>query len=91
VITDIGAILRTPSAGEVEFVVIGGVAGTIHGSARGTFDLDDHLVRREAFGVTVRCVDLPTLIHLKRAAGRAKDLEAIAELEKLRIERGDRA
>jgi predicted nucleotidyltransferase len=31
----------------------------------------------------VRCVDLPTLIRLKRAAGRPKDFEAIAELEAL--------
>ena len=37
----------------------------------------------EAFGVKFRCVDLPTLIKLKRAAGRPKDLEAIAELEAL--------
>lgn len=29
------------------------------------------------------CVDLKTLIRLKRAAGRPKDLEAIAELEVL--------
>jgi hypothetical protein len=40
----------------------------------------------EAFGVKFRCVDLPTLIKLKRAAGRPKDLEAIAELEALREE-----
>ncbi|NUP89373.1 MAG: hypothetical protein HUU25_06075 [Candidatus Sumerlaeia bacterium] len=35
----------------------------------------------EIHGVTCRCVDLPTLIHLKRAAGRPKDSEAVAELE----------
>jgi hypothetical protein len=29
-------------------------------------------------------VDLETLIHLKRAAGRPKDIERIAELEVLR-------
>jgi hypothetical protein len=29
------------------------------------------------------CVDLATLIRLKRAAGRPKDLEAVAELELL--------
>jgi hypothetical protein len=33
--------------------------------------------------LAVLCVDLPTLIRLKRAAGRPKDLEAIAELEAL--------
>ena len=31
----------------------------------------------------IDCVDLPTLIRLKRAAGRPKDFEAIAELELL--------
>jgi predicted nucleotidyltransferase len=39
------------------------------------------------FGASFRCVDLPTLIHLKRAAGRPKDFEAIAELEALLEER----
>ena len=34
-------------------------------------------------GLEFRCVDLPTLVGLKRAAGRPKDLEAIAELERL--------
>jgi len=34
-----------------------------------------------AFGRTVRCLTLPKLIEVKRAAGRPKDFEAIAELE----------
>ncbi len=38
---------------------------------------------RQLFGLEVRFVDLETLIHLKRAAGRPKDLERIAELEAL--------
>lgn len=33
------------------------------------------------FGMAIDVVTLPQLIHLKRAAGRPKDLEAIAELE----------
>jgi predicted nucleotidyltransferase len=41
----------------------------------------------EAFGVRFRCVTLEQLIRLKRAAGRPKDLEAIAELEALLDER----
>lgn len=41
----------------------------------------------EAFGYRFRVVDLPTLLHLKRAAGRPKDLELIAELETLLEER----
>jgi len=39
------------------------------------------------FGVVCLCPDLETLIALKRAAGRPKDLETIAELESLRDER----
>jgi len=33
------------------------------------------------FGIECRCVTLPRLILLKRAAGRPRDLDAIAELE----------
>lgn len=140
---------------EVEFIVIGGVAGAVHGAARGTFDLDivyrrstenlnrlvkalqpgrprlrgadsglpfvfdvrtlkaglnftlttdlgdidllgevtgggdyeelmNHAERHEAFGYAFRVVTLAKLIELKRAAGRRKDLEAIAELELIR-------
>jgi predicted nucleotidyltransferase len=140
--------------GEIEFILIGGVAGNILGSARLTFDVDvvyersianlkrvadvlkpyqpylrgappglpftldvatlrnglnftlttklgdldllgevvggggyrdllPHTFVVEAFGVKFKCVDLPTLIKLKRAAGRPKDLESIAELQAL--------
>jgi hypothetical protein len=140
--------------GDIEFILIGGVAGNIHGAARLTFDVDvvydrskanlerianvlkqeqpylrgappglpfvldvstlrnglnftlttrlgdldllgevvggggyrdllPHTFTVEAFGVKFRCVDLPTLIKLKRAAGRPKDLESIAELQAL--------
>ena len=41
----------------------------------------------QAFGVLCRVVTLEKLIHLKRAAGRPKDLEAIAELHALIEER----
>ncbi|MFN8095416.1 MAG: hypothetical protein U0599_24910 [Vicinamibacteria bacterium] len=40
------------------------------------------------FGMVCRCLDLDGLIHVKRAAGRPKDLEVIAELEALKEERG---
>jgi predicted nucleotidyltransferase len=43
----------------------------------------------ELFGVECRCLSLRSLIEVKRAAGRPKDLEAIAELEAILEERGD--
>ena len=42
-----------------------------------------HTVEVEIFGHRCRCLDLPALIRAKRAAGRPKDLEALAELEAL--------
>jgi hypothetical protein len=50
-------------------------------------DLLQHTFNVEAFGVRFKCVDLPTLIKLKRAAGRPKDLESLAELQALLEER----
>jgi hypothetical protein len=40
-------------------------------------------VVQSAFGTGCSVVTLPRVIQLKRAAGRAKDLEVIAELEAL--------
>ena len=42
-----------------------------------------HTVEVEIFGQQCRCLDLPALIRAKRAAGRPKDLEALAELEEI--------
>ena len=54
----------------------------------GTYeDLLAHTSPLELFGIRCLCVDLETLIQIKRAAGRPKDLEAIAELEILREQR----
>jgi len=44
-------------------------------------DLVAHTVEMTAFAVTCRYVTLPTLIALKRAAGRPRDFDAVAELE----------
>jgi len=44
----------------------------------------------EMFGLRCRCLELDKLIDVKRAAGRPKDLEAIAELEAIREERRKR-
>ena len=43
-----------------------------------------HTFELQLFGVKCRCLDLSTLIRVKRAAGRPKDFEVIAELEGLR-------
>lgn len=40
----------------------------------------------EVAGVTCQCLALERLIAVKRAAGRAKDLEVVAELEQIRSE-----
>jgi hypothetical protein len=101
VAADFGGLLRTLRAGDVDFIVVGGVAGAAHGLARATYDLLGELtggggyedllsdsVEAEAYGVTCRFLGLERLIAVKRAAGRPKDLEAIAELEALEEERG---
>lgn len=49
-------------------------------------DLLPHTIAITAFGREIRVLDLPWLIHVKRAAGRPKDLEVIAELEALEEE-----
>ena len=45
-------------------------------------------VRIEVFGMSCLCLSLPQLIRVKRAAGRPRDLEALAELEAIQEERG---
>ncbi|MBA3457353.1 MAG: hypothetical protein H0T42_30005 [Deltaproteobacteria bacterium] len=70
----------TTSAGDLDLL----------GEATGGGSYDALLPRtevREMFGLGVRFVDLETLIYLKRAAGRPKDLERIAELEAIAEER----
>lgn len=44
----------------------------------------------DVMGLHVRCVNLETLIQLKRAAGRSKDLEALAELQTILASRKGR-
>jgi hypothetical protein len=72
--------------GDVEFVLIGGLAGMAHGSARATVDVDV-VYRRTPDNIDrlARCLQ-PHAPYL-RAAGRPKDLEAIAELEALQEEK----
>jgi hypothetical protein len=49
-----------------------------------------HSRELEMFGLRCRCLELDKLIEVKRAAGRPKDLEAVAELEAIREERRKR-
>lgn len=69
----------TTTLGDVD--LLGEVAGG------GYEQLLPHSIEIEAFGVKCRCVTLERLIQLKRAAGRPKDLEVIAELQALLEER----
>ena len=71
--------LRT-SAGPIDLL------GEITGG--GTYaELLPSTLEVELFGLAVRCLELDKLIETKRAAGRPKDFEAIAELEALLDER----
>ena len=54
----------------------------------GYADLIPHSIAIRAFDRDLLLLDLPWLIRVKRAAGRPKDLEVIAELEALIEEHG---
>jgi len=155
--TDYGRLIGALAKGRVDFIIIGGVAATAHGSPRFTLDVDvsysraaenlerivralkpldpyfrgappglpfdwsaqtlqrglnftlitsagsidllgeivgggtyddllPHSAAMRMFGRDVRVLDLDALIRAKRAAGRPKDFEAVAELEALREE-----
>jgi hypothetical protein len=70
----------TTSHGDVDLL------GEITGGGRYE-DLLPHTLELQVFGVPARCLGLEKLIAVKRAAGRPKDLEAVAELEALWEER----
>jgi predicted nucleotidyltransferase len=71
----------TTTAGEID--LLGEVTGG--GSYN---DLIRHTIEITLFTHRTRCLNLEWLIATKRAAGRPRDLEAIAELEALREEIG---
>ena len=50
-------------------------------------ELKSETIRIEVAGAACMCLSLGRLIEVKRAAGRPKDLEAIAELEQILEER----
>jgi hypothetical protein len=49
-------------------------------------DLFPHTIVLQPFGIECRCLTLSRLIQVKRALGRPKDLDAIAELEAINDE-----
>jgi hypothetical protein len=70
----------TTSLGDVDLLgeIVGG----------GTYEqLEKQCVKLEVFGREILVLTLEALIRVKRAAGRPKDLEAVAELEALLAER----
>jgi hypothetical protein len=73
----------TTTLGDVDLL------GEITGGGRYE-DLLPATIEVEVFGVPCRCLGLEKLIAVKRAAGRPKDLEAVAELEALWEERRKR-
>jgi len=159
-VTDFEGLLKELGKGAVDYILVGGVAATVHGSARLTQDIDIVYARNpeniarlvtalapyapylrgappglpfrwsietiqnglnftltttlgdidllgeipgggkfegliqdtillRLFGIECRCVNLRRLILLKRAAGRPRDLEVIAELEAILEESRD--
>lgn len=50
-------------------------------------DLRPECITIKVFGVACQCLGLERLIQVKRAAGRPRDLEAVAELEAILEER----
>jgi hypothetical protein len=70
----------TTTAGDID--LLGEVTGG--GSYQ---DLEPHTIRARIYGRDTLVLDLPWLIRTKRAAGRPRDLEAIAELMALMEEK----
>jgi hypothetical protein len=64
------------------------ILGEITGGGRYE-DLLPHSVSLVVFGIRCSCLGLRRLIEVKRAVGRPKDLEAIAELEAILDEAGE--
>jgi hypothetical protein len=60
--TDCPALIRRLSTGGIEFIVVGGVAGAIHGAAHVTYDLDS-VYRRTADNMSRLAAALAAPVH----------------------------
>lgn len=81
---------RNLKASEVVFFGISPLRVDILGSASGV-EFDDvlsHAAQTSLDGVPVRIISLDDLIANKRASGRARDLEDVAELERIAAVKG---
>ncbi len=67
----------TSKLGDID--LLGEIAG-----GGGYTNLEPHTISIELFGVRCLCLGLDKLIEVKRAAGRPKDLEVVAELVAIR-------
>jgi len=90
-ITDFGGLIEVMARSGAEVILLGAI--DLLGEVAGGGAYDDilpHTERVALFDAELRCASLPMLIRMKRAAGRAKDLDMLAGLEALQEER-DRA
>lgn len=93
---DTEKLLRSLKENKVDFVVIGATAFPVYGYARATLDIDifvkgvtfEEIWRNKIiakFGETdVYFPCLEDMIRMKKAAGRAKDLEDLKYLKKIK-------
>jgi len=83
--------MRTPYTRDLNFTLTTDlgpldVLGEITGG--GAYEaLLPHSIEVGLFGITCRCLGLKQLIEAKRATGRPRDLEVVAELEALQEEK----
>jgi hypothetical protein len=87
--TGFAGVIRTPADAQVDFILVGGVAATVHGSARLTRDAVDVVYARTPANMT-RLVDALALHHHDfrsapegRSRGTSEDPPALAVIAPL--------
>ncbi len=82
-VTDFRRLIETLSTADVDYILVGGVATTVHGSVRLTADIDIVYARDRGNRPTGESLESVRAL----SARRPKDLESIAELEAILEER----
>jgi len=82
------SLLEVLAQADVQFILIGGVAANLHGSACATFDIDIvYACSRENFAAIALAL-APIAPYLRGAPpGRPKDCESVAERRAIKEER----